>query len=307
MSSDKSTVLSQKGGWFYALVSQAMWGTGGVAIKLVDKSLPGTLMVALRHGIGATVLGISIMKGKRNVLKNAPWLHLLLIGILGACLADLALVGSVRRSGAIIAVMLARLDIPLGVMFSHFLLKEKVDFKAYLAAFIAFGGVILISYRPGQHIALHSQFYLGVVLGVSAAVTWALSGVYAKYLLDKKNIDPLALSFVRLGVGSIFSLIVAATLLRVPFAILGHLTTRDWLLIFYLGIFLSGLAYLFFYRALEVIDNYVASIILSISIVILLVTGLAVGEHISLLQWGGILLVGLSIWLISKKPTPATD
>ena len=293
----------QTKGWFYGVISQVLWGTGGVTIKFIDSVLPSSLLVFLRHGIGAITLGLLLLRGKKIILKNLPIIHLILLGILAAGLPDLLLIEGIRRTGAIISTMLARVEIPLGVIFAHLLLKERVGKKAYIAGIISLVGVGLISYRPEQQITLDNQFYVGILCGLGAATLWALSSVYAKYILNKKT-DPLALSFVRISIGSLFALGIAILLIHDPIVSLQQLSMTDWSLIIYLGIFLSGLAYLFFYRSLNILDAHIAIILAGISIIVLLICGLLIGEIVRPIQWLGIGMIVVSIFLV-KKPTPA--
>lgn len=293
-------------GWFYGIFSQVFWGTGGAVTKLIDAALPSSLLLGMRHGIGALVLGCSIFTRKRHVLKNMPLFHLIMLGILAAGLPDLLFIEAIRRSGAIIAVMLARLEIPFGVLFAHWLLKEKVGLSAYIASLLALIGVVLMSLRPGQAITIHDQFYVGVLLGILVAVLWALAGIYAKYILNRKT-DPLALSFVRLIVGSIFGLAVAIVTVRHPIEALQGLELADWGLILYLGIFLSGLAFLAYYKSLNILDAHVVAIMMGLSIAIVLLSGLVIGERMSILQWLGIALIVTSVQLIRRKPKPIEE
>lgn len=289
-------------GWLYGIASQILWGTGGVTIKLIDAVIPSSLLVSLRHGIGAITLALLILRGKTTILKNLPIFHLILLGIFAAGLPDLLLVEAVRRSGAIISTMLARVEIPLGVLFAHFLLKEKVGKNAYLAGILSIVGVWLIAYKPEQSVTLNNQFYVGILCALGAATLWALSSVYAKYILNKQT-DPLALSFVRLSIGSIFALGITVLFIHDPFISLQQLHLKDWGLIIYLGVFLSGLAYLFFYRSLNILDAHVAIVLIGLSIVVLLFCGLLIGETINPLQWLGIALIVISIFMI-KRLTP---
>lgn len=286
-------------GWIYGVLSQLLWGTGAFTIKLIDAVLPSSLLVSLRHGIGAITLGALILKNKTS-FKNLPIFHLILLGIFAACLPDLLLVEAIRKAGVIVASILVRVEIPLGVIFAHVFLKEKVTKYAYLAGIISLVGVGFISYKPGQVITNNNEFYIGVVCALGAAVLWGASSVYAKYILTKKT-DPLALSFVRLSIGSIFALAITLVLIQDPFISLQLLQLKDWLMLLYLGIFVSGLAYLFFYRSLNLLDAHKAIILLGLTFIVTLFLGLLLGETIQFAQWIGILLIIVSIFLI-KRP-----
>lgn len=286
-------------GWIYGVLSQLLWGTGAFTIKLIDAVLPSSLLVSLRHGIGAITLGALILKNKTS-FKNLPIFHLILLGIFAACLPDLLLVEAIRKAGVIVASILVRVEIPLGVIFAHVFLKEKVTKYAYLAGIISLVGVGFISYKPGQVITINNEFYIGVVCALGAAVLWGASSVYAKYILTKKT-DPLALSFVRLSIGSIFALAITLVLIQDPFISLQLLQLKDWLMLLYLGIFVSGLAYLFFYRSLNLLDAHKVIILLGLTFIVTLFLGLLLGETIQFAQWIGILLIIVSIFLI-KRP-----
>lgn len=291
--------MRMKQGWVYGILSQILWGTAGFTIKLIDTVLPSSLLVSLRHGIGALTLASLVIKNKTS-FRNLPIVHLILLGIFAACLPDLLLVEAIRNSGVIVASMLARVEIPLGVLFAHIFLKEKVTKYSYLAGVISLVGVWLISYKPGQVITLDNNFYFGVLCSLGAATLWGISSVYAKYILTKKT-DPLALSFVRLSIGSIFALAITIVFIHDPLISLQQLQLTDWLMLLYLGIFVSGLAYLFFYRSLTLLDAHKAIILLGLSIVVTLFLGLLLGETIQFMQWIGILLIISSIFLI-KSP-----
>jgi drug/metabolite transporter (DMT)-like permease len=232
------------------------------------------------------------------VLFRSIW-HLLALGVVGAGLPDLFLVESIRRAGAIIPIMLARIEIPLGVLFAHIFLKEKVGKIAYVAALASFGGAALITFPNGfSSIDTSSDFFIGVLFGLAAAVVWGIASVYAKFMLSNKDVDPLVLSFVRMLTGSVFNFILVFIFVSGPLLVLSKLSLFDWTMLLYIGIFLSGIAYLTFYKALKVLDAHILMISLSVSMIINLILGLVLGETIVLMQYVGIALIGFSIFLI---------
>lgn len=288
-------------GWSFGIISQFLWGTGGVVIKLIDTVIPGTLLVSIRHAIGACTLGLLLFR-KKHTFKNIPIFHLILLGIIAAALPDLLLIEGVRRTGAIIATILARVEIPLSVLLAHIFLKEHINRYAYISVLLSVIGVFCISYDPNLAIRLDNDFYVGILCGLGAATLWAISSIYGKHILTKKT-DPLALSFVRITIGSIFMLAATLLFIKNPFASLSLLAPTDWGLIIYLGVFLSGLAYLFFYKSLNLLDAHAAVILGGLSIVVLLLGGLLIGETILPGQWLGIAVIITSLFLVKKTGT----
>ena len=84
------------------------------------------------------------------------------------------------------AVLLVQTEVPFGVLFAYFMLKEKPTVKALIGIAIAFVGVYILTGSPNLD---------GKVLGVSLTIigsgVWALGQVLVKPL--SKEINPLAL------------------------------------------------------------------------------------------------------------------
>lgn len=298
---------SSRQGWLYNAGAQAIWGTGSIVISLITKTLATSLLVSIRHGLGAILLGITIIAGKKQVsFKSIPWRHAIALGILAGATPDLLLVTSVRHVGPIIAVLLARLDIPLGVLFAQIFLGERVTSRAYIASLLGVVGTAFISYKPGQAITLHSGFYLGIAAGVGAGIIWGLAVVYGKYILNRKA-NAQALTFIRLSLGSLTALLVTCIVVSQPLHILSQLRLRDWLYVLYLGIFNSGLGYLLFYRSMELIDAHVAQILLGVSMIVTVCLGLIIGVPVTALQWLGIVTIIWSIYLIKLPKVTAEE
>ena len=84
------------------------------------------------------------------------------------------------------AVLLVQTEVPFGVVFAYFMLKEKPTVRALIGITIAFVGVYILTGSPNLD---------GKVLGVSLTIigsgVWALGQVLVKPL--SKEINPLAL------------------------------------------------------------------------------------------------------------------
>jgi len=289
-------------GWILSIVAQALWGSSSVVISLISKSLPDTLLVGVRHTIGSVFLYINLRGHLRSTFKNLPWRHLIILGLLAGSLPDLLLVESVRKSGPIVAVLLARLEMPLGVLFAHLFLKEKVNRTAYLASLIGLVGAGFIAYQPGDAINIHTSFYLGVLCGIAAGISWGLSAVYVKFILSKGS-DSTATAFIRLALGAATSLVLVLFFVHDPLSILKGLYWKDWLKILYLGVFASGAAYMLYNKSLKVIDAHVAQILVGVSMIVSVCLGLAIGVRVSMLQWLGIATIVFSIYMIKARPS----
>ena len=73
------------------------------------------------------------------------------------------------------AVLLVQTEVPFGVIFAYFMLKEKPTFRALLGIGIAFIGVYILTGSPN----LDGKF-IGIFLTILGSAIWALGQVIVK-------------------------------------------------------------------------------------------------------------------------------
>jgi drug/metabolite transporter (DMT)-like permease len=103
-----------------------------------------------------------------------------------------------------------------------------------------------------------------------------------------------------------FLIILPLNILKGEWNKLFHISLSTWMGIFFLGIFCSGLAYLFWYSALEKIDSSIVGMYLYLEPFVTLIGAyLFLGERIHwvTLTGGGMILTGvyLATWKISSS------
>ena len=84
------------------------------------------------------------------------------------------------------AVLLVQTEVPFGVIFAYFMLREKPTLRALLGISVAFVGVYILTGSPN----LDGKF-IGIFLTILGSGIWALGQVMVKPL--SKEINPIAL------------------------------------------------------------------------------------------------------------------
>ncbi len=142
------------------------------------------------------------------------------------------------------AVLLVQTEVPFGVMFAYFMLKEKPTVKALIGIAIAFVGVYILTGSPNLD---------GKVLGVSLTIigsgVWALGQVLVKPL--SKEINPLALVAwlglfsgpILIGLSAIFDGNTINYFKNASF--------ESWIIVIYLGFIMQPITYGCFYYVLK--------------------------------------------------------
>ena len=142
------------------------------------------------------------------------------------------------------AVLLVQTEVPFGVLFAYFMLKEKPTVRALIGIAIAFVGVYILTGSPNLD---------GKVLGVSLTIigsgVWALGQVLVKPL--SKEINPLALVAwlglfsgpILIGLSAIFDGNTINYFKNASF--------ESWIIAIYLGFIMQPITYGCFYYVLK--------------------------------------------------------
>ena len=142
------------------------------------------------------------------------------------------------------AVLLVQTEVPFGVLFAYFMLKENPPIRSLIGICIAFVGVYILTGSPN----LDGKF-IGASLVVTGASIWALGQVLVKPL--SKEVNPLALvAWLALFSGPIlitFSSIFDGNTINYFKAA----SLESWIIAIYLGFIMQPISYGCFYYVLK--------------------------------------------------------
>tara|TARA_Y100000992_G_scaffold34960_2_gene19565 strand:- start:3735 stop:4598 length:864 start_codon:yes stop_codon:yes gene_type:complete len=142
------------------------------------------------------------------------------------------------------AVLLVQTEVPFGVLFAFFMLKEKPTLRALIGITIAFVGVYILTGSPN----LDGKF-IGVSLVIIGSAVWALGQVLVKPL--SKEINPLALvAWLGLFSGPIL-ITLSAIFDGNPINYFRSTPFEIWMIAIYLGFIMQPITYGCFYYVLK--------------------------------------------------------
>ena len=213
-------------------------GFGFVIAKPAMDHFPPILLMGLRFTFAASIL-IWWFPIPKKYLKK----------IFIASLVANTLQYSITYSGlnlidASAAVLLVQTEVPFGVIFAFFLLREKPTIRSLVGITIAFIGVYILTGSPNL-----DGKYFGIALTILGSAIWALGQVMVKPL--SKEINPLSLvAWLALFSGplliTISSIIDGDTIYY-----LKNANKYSWLIAFYLGFIMQPITYGCFYYVLK--------------------------------------------------------
>ena len=222
---------------FIASLVPIFLGFGFVIAKHAFESFPPILLMGIRFIFAASLLiwWFPIPKG---YLKK----------IFFASLIANTLQYSITYTGlnyidASAAVLLVQTEVPFGVIFAYFMLREKPTIRALIGIAVAFVGVYILTGSPN----LDGKFF-GITLTIIGSAIWALGQVIVKPL--SKEINPLALvAWLAFFSGPIL-ILLSNILDGNSIGYIKSAGTNSWLIALYLGFFMQPITYGCFYLSL---------------------------------------------------------
>ena len=267
-------------------------GFGFVIAKPAMEHFPPILLMGLRFTFAASIL-IWWFPIPRGYLKQ----------IFIASLIANTLQYSVTYTGlnlidASAAVLLVQTEVPFGVLFAYFMLKEKPTIRSLIGIGIAFIGVYILTGSP----SLDGKF-LGIGLTILGSAIWALGQVLVKPL--SKEIAPLTLvAWLAIFSGPIL-IFLSAILDGNTINYIKSANFNSWAIAFYLGFFMQPVTYGCFYYVLKNNPLYKVLPIVTMGIPLtgLLAAILLLGEKptTELYLGGFIILIGVILIVYTKQ------
>ena len=267
-------------------------GFGFVIAKPAMEHFPPILLMGLRFTFAASIL-IWWFPIPRGYLKQ----------IFIASLIANTLQYSVTYTGlnlidASAAVLLVQTEVPFGVLFAYFMLKEKPTIRSLIGITIAFVGVYILTGSPN----LEGKF-LGIFLTILGSAIWALGQVLVKPL--SKEVAPLTLvAWLAIFSGPIL-IFLSAILDGNTVNYIKSANFNSWAIAFYLGFFMQPVTYGCFYYVLKNNPLYKVLPIVTMGIPLtgLLAAILLLGEKptTELYLGGFIILIGVILIVYTKQ------
>ena len=267
-------------------------GFGFVIAKPAFESFPPILLMGIRFIFAASIL-IWWFPIPRGYLKK----------IFVASFIANTLQYSITYTGlnlidASAAVLLVQTEVPFGVIFAYFMLKEIPTLRALIGISVAFVGVYILTGSPN----LDGKF-IGIALTILGSAIWALGQVIVKPL--SKEINPLALvawlAFfsgpILIGFSNFFE---GNSLNYIKNACFNH-----WIIAIYIGFIMQPITYGCFYYVLK--NNPIYKVLPIVTMGIpptgLLAAIFILGEKptIELFVGGTVIIIGVIMILYTKK------
>ncbi|MEL6856176.1 MAG: DMT family transporter [Cyanobacteria bacterium J06606_4] len=294
-----------------------LWGTAMVAMKGVMAETSPLFLASVRLlPAGILVVLVSILLGREQPKGWRAWLWISLFAAVDGTLFQGFLARGLERTGAGLgSVMIDSQPLAVAIM-ARVLFKEWVGPLGWLGLLIGLAGISFIGLPDDWIVALfHGQwanfgpvitleqeiwtvlFQQGEWLMLMAALSMAVGTILIRFVAAVA--DPVAATGWHMILGGVP--LVVASLLSEPSTWEG-VSAVGWLEITYATVFGSAIAYgVFFFIAAKGNLTSLSALTFLTPVFALLFSTLFLSESLSLLQWSGVMLTLVSIYLINQR------
>ncbi|XGV95854.1 MAG: DMT family transporter [Leptolyngbya sp. BL-A-14] len=291
------------------------WGTAMVAMKGVIPNTTPLFMAGIRLApAGLLVLGAGMLMGRPQPKSWAAWLWIALFALVdGALFQGFLAEGLVRTGAGLGSVMIDSQPLAVALM-ALWLFGERIGLWGWLGLLLGVVGISLLGLPEAWILSLlhqrslpdelqlgaalvHDLFQNGQWLMLLAALSMAVGTVLMRYV--SRHADPVTATGWHMILGGLPLFALSSMFESNQW---GQLDLSSWVAMGYATIFGSAIAYgLFFYFASSGSLTSLSSLTFLTPIFALLFGNLFLSEMLSPLQWFGVSLTLLSIYLINQR------
>ena len=282
-------------GILFGLGAAAIWGMMYVVSKVVMDVIPPFTLLAIRLVMGIAVLWVIIARQGGTGFTRRQTMTAVGVGLVGYGISvALQFVGT-HMSTASNAALVTSVTPAFILPFAAWLLGEKITRMRFLALLLSTIGVLaVVDPRTAD---FSSNLFLGNLILIGAAITWALYSVLVR--MATRDLAVLPATMVFLWGGLITSVPLSFfELQRTP---IGPITWGVVAGVLYLGVISTALSMYMWNRAFATLDASVASLTFFAQPLVGVGLGaLLLKDQLSVLFLVGGALICLGLWLAAR-------
>lgn len=284
-----------------SLFAITVWGASFVATKVSLEYIAPVTVVWMRFAMGVITLGFAVWFSRQfAVPKGRDWGYFALLGFLGITFHQwLQSTGLLTSQATTTGWIIASTPIFMALLGLVFL-RESLALHQVAGIMIAAIGVLVVVSQGDLASVFKGNFGApGDFLVMISAINWAVFSALSRPGL-KKHPSTLMMFYV-MSFGWLFSSILfffSSGMEEIP-----GIPMRGWLAILFLGFFCSGIAYIFWYDALQVLSVAQTGAFLNLEpIVTVVVAALVLQEPILVATLIGGITILAGVWLVNHSP-----
>jgi O-acetylserine/cysteine efflux transporter len=275
-----------------------VWAVNYPVAKYGLMGLNPFIFNAIRFFVATAVIGALLLRRSHWVpVKRSDWPKLLLAGILGSVIYQVAFViGLSMTTAGNVSVLIATSPLWTIILNSR-LNGEKIHGEMWLGMVISFLGIVLIVTGSGARLAMGGNDMIGDLIILAGAALWGMTTALQRPLLVRYPAGQT--TFILVAVGG-----VGLSLLAIPF-----LPSMDWQAVhwtyygsaFMSGLFSIGIANVVWsYGVQQIGPGRTANFNNLVPVLAFIVSWLTLNERLATVQFIGAGVTILGVWIARR-------
>lgn len=282
-----------------ALLVTFLWSTSWVLIKIGLRDLPALSFAGLRYLLAFLVLLPFALRPAARIrlreLTPRRWGSLIVLGLLLYSVTQGAQFVSLVYLPAATASLLLSFTPVLVALIGAAVLHERPTWLQWVGILLYLAAVGLFAQpqagKPGGVV-------LGYVIALVGVLANALAAVLGRQVNRDRTLDPLTITTISMGVGSVVLFAAGLLLQGLP-----RLTLTNWLIVLWLAGINSAFAFTLWNRTLQELSAMESSLINNTMLFqIALLAWIFLGEALSVLQWLSLGVAVVATVLVQIRP-----
>ncbi len=287
-------------------IAVVAWGGSFIATKVALRDASPVALVWTRFLMGVGILGGAVISRRQLApVSRGDLARFALLGFLGITFHQwLQSNGLVTAQASTTAWIVATTPVFIAIL-GAIVLRERLPHIGVVGIALAAAGVLLVVTRGDLAQLARGRFGApGDLLILLSAPNWAVFSVLSRRGLQGH--PPARMMFYVMTLGWLFT---TALFLAGPAPhALPRFTREGWIAAVFLGVVCSGIAYVFWYDALEVLPASQAGAFLYLEpLVAVLVAAFVLGEPVGVASLLGGAIILLGVWLVSRPFAPGAS
>ncbi len=274
------------------------WGTTWMVSREGVHYMPPLQLASIRQLLAGLVYILFFLFKKMTWPKGKEWGAILILSLLNFFLTNgLTTWGVKYISGGLAAIIAAIFPLWLVVIGLLGNSRSKISLKALMGFLLGFAGICIIFYDHLKDF-LNADFRFGIILSVTASLTWAFGTIYTRQQANRFNpyfsiglqmfVSGISLYIISLSAGNV------VPLRQIPW--------QSWSAIVYLVIVGSVFSFFAYLYALQRLPTGQVSIYAYINPVVAVILGSFIfGERLTVFIAGGGLVALYGVYLVNES------
>lgn len=286
---------------FQALLVTFLWSTSFIIIKLGLVEIPPLTFAGLRYFL-AFLCFIPFIAFKKTYIDEikqlsvSQWNKLILLGILFYAFTQSAQFLGLSLLPSVTVSLILNFTPILVAFLGLFILKENPTHLQWIGVILFIIGV-LTYFIP---VSLFEDEHLGLIVMLFGVLSNAGSAVIGRNINREKNISPIVVTFVSMGIGATILLTAGIILKGVP-----AISIKISLYLIWLSVVNTALAFTLWNITLRILSAMESSIINGTMLIqIAVLAWIFLGEKITLHEGIGMFIAAIGALLVQLKYKP---